>query len=100
MSKPFPLFKDWIENCKKVCPTFCRNCPFMPGVVAVNYTENLNNNASCPRISNRNKPNMFSGSWFPDGDYKTAIKMYSNSDPEGLKINYYFKMKTGDTKSF
>lgn len=98
MTKPFPIFKDWIKNCKNVCPTLCRNCPFMPGVLNVNYTENLN--ASCPRMSNRNKPNLLGGTWFPDGDYRTGIKIYTKLDPEALKIFYYFKMKTGDKKSF
>lgn len=100
MKNPFVANKAWVDSCKKLMPQLCRQCPILPGNYSINYSENVNNNESCPRVANKFMPTLGSGSWFPDGDYRSTLKFSLNNDPDALKIIYYFKMKTGDTKNF
>ena len=93
------LFKPVAENCKNSFPDICHGCPYPLGPVAVNYTEHLDEK-SCPNVTNKNMPILSSGSWFPDGDYRVSIKLYSKNDSEILTVNYFYRMKTGDKKSF
>ena len=55
---------------------------------------------NCPKNENKNMAILKGGSWFPDGDYKVAIKLYSNIDEEIISVVYYYRMKTGDNRAF
>lgn len=99
MINPLLHFNSFFEDCKKRFPNLCHKCPLHPGIIAVNYTETMEENG-CPKVQNKNMPSLASGKWFPDGDYKSHIMLYSGSDLEVLTINYYFKIKNGDNKSF
>ena len=89
---------DWIAACKKDLPQLC-HCPILPGPLNINYTEHMSE-SSCPKKTNKNEPNLKSGSWFPDGDYKSTLKFYSKNDNEIFYVAYYFRFNTGDRKSF
>ena len=65
----------------------------------MNYTEALNEK-TCPKSTYKNIPNLFSGSWLPDGDYRTTIKLHSKNDANIVTINYFFRINIGDAKSF
>jgi len=80
-------------------PALCRKCPVLPGPILFNYTETINEK-SCPKNTQKNIPTLVSGSWFPDGDYRTSIRLYSRDDSEVFHVNYYFRIKTGDTKAW
>ncbi|KAL7038179.1 hypothetical protein ACKWTF_009489 [Chironomus riparius] len=95
-----PIFgRDWVQACRKKFPQLCNDCPYLPGPLNINYTETMSEE-SCPRNTHKNMPNLKSGTWFPDGEYKSTIKVYSKKDKEIFYVAYYFRIKTGDTKAF
>ena len=98
MSSPFVGFTSFFKKCKDKYPDFCHECPLMPGNIALNLTDDIGK-AACPKVTNRNMPTIGAGKWFPDGDYKGIFRI-STAQELALTVNYYFKIKNGDTKPF
>ena len=94
-----PLFvKDFVPACKRRYPRICSKCPPPTGPLFINFTEYISEDA-CPKNTYKNIPNL-GGSIFPDGDYRTTIKMYSRDDSEIFRLIYFYRINTGDGKAF
>lgn len=95
---PNILFDYLLTSCHKYIPELCHPCPLTPFSVAYNLTSI---NHDCPDSQNSKNPAMGTINFWPDGDYKTEIKlMVSDPEPASLKIVYIFKKYTGNKNKF
>ena len=99
IKNPPIFFKPVIDYCKKYYGDICLECPYPAGKVALNFTD-PGENLVCPKVTNRHMPNFLTGKWFPDGDYKYNITVYSKNDDKIGNLVYYFRMNTGDRTFF
>jgi hypothetical protein len=94
-----PMLK--IGKCYELFPELCHKCPYQAGEkVHANITVWPQ---TCPlgnNVVSGQRPTLKQGFWFPDGDYRATIVMHSEHDRRGMVINYYFKVKVGDSSGF
>jgi hypothetical protein len=97
-----PVLAKWpfLENCIENMPELCHKCPYPNGTFTFSFVTNKDNPRFCPQgIVARRAIFDVNGGW-PDGDYKSVLKIFNDKDPEGLVITYYFKVKLGDKNIF
>jgi hypothetical protein len=91
-----PMFsKGIVDSARSNYPNLIHDCPYRAGEkFNINYTFN---DATCDKMRAQKKPSFNMGlHYFPDGDYKITVTIFDSLD--SVKINYFFKVNTGDQR--